>query len=57
MEFIFIGGGMLVLALVVYELIEGIYASGVWNGDDEEIFAPLALFSLLAFIAGLSYFG
>ena len=56
MEFVFIVGGIIV-ALAGYELLEGIFASGVFNGDDEEIFSPIAIFSLLAFIAGLSYFG
>lgn len=46
-----------ILILAGYELFEGIFASGVFNGDDEEIFSPLAILSLLAFIAGLSYFG
>ena len=54
--FIFIAAGLIV-ALAGYELIEGIFASGAFDGDDEEIFAPLALLSLLAFLAGLSYFG
>ena len=54
--FIFIAAGA-VVALAGYELIEGIFASGAFDGDDEEIFAPLALFSLLMFLAGLSYFG
>ena len=40
-----------------YELIEGVVASIKLDGDDEEIFAPLAIFCLLAFLAGLSYFG
>ena len=51
-----------VIAIIVggvagYELIEGIVAGIKLDGDDEEIFAPLAIFSLLAFLAGLSYFG
>ncbi len=54
--FVFIAAGVIV-ALAGYELIEGIFASGAFDGDDEEIFAPIALFSLLAFLAGLSYFG
>ena len=54
--FIFIAAGV-IIALAGYELLEGIFASGAFDGDDEEIFAPLALFSLLAFLAGLSYFG
>ena len=55
-EFIIIAAGI-VIALAGYELIEGIFASGAFDGDDEEIFAPIALLSLLAFLAGLSYFG
>ena len=43
--------------LAGYELIEGIVAGIKLDGDDEEIFAPIAIFSLLAFLAGLSYFG
>jgi len=46
-----------ILILAGYELFEGIFASGAFNGDDEEIFSPLAILSLLAFVAGLSYFG
>lgn len=56
MELVFIGAGI-IIALAGYELIEGIFASGTFNGDDEEIFSPIALFSLLMFVAGLSYFG
>lgn len=56
MEFVIIGAGI-IIALAGYELFEGIFASGAFNGDDEEIFAPIAVFSLLAFVAGLSYFG
>ena len=51
-----------IIAIIVggvagYELIEGVIAGIKLDGDDEEIFAPLAIFSLLAFLAGLSYFG
>tara|TARA_B100000282_G_scaffold236432_1_gene178918 strand:- start:261 stop:521 length:261 start_codon:yes stop_codon:yes gene_type:complete len=55
-ELVFIGAGI-IIALAGYELLEGIFASGTFNGDDEEIFSPIALFSLLMFVAGLSYFG
>ena len=55
-ELIIIGAGI-IIALAGYELLEGIFASGTFNGDDEEIFSPIAIFSLLAFVAGLSYFG
>ena len=55
-ELIIIGAGI-IIALAGYELLEGIFASGTFNGDDEEIFSPIAIFSLLMFIAGLSYFG
>jgi hypothetical protein len=55
-ELIIIGAGLIV-ALAGYELLEGIFASGTFNGDDEEIFSPMAIFSLLMFVAGLSYFG
>tara|TARA_R100000030_G_C3156174_1_gene99490 strand:- start:278 stop:463 length:186 start_codon:yes stop_codon:yes gene_type:complete len=54
---LFIIGVGLVVALAGYELLEGIFASGTFNGDDEEIFSPMAIFSLLMFVAGLSYFG
>ena len=58
MEYVVFG----VIAIVVggfagYELIEGIDAGIKLDGDDEEIFAPLAIFLLLAFMAGLLYFG
>lgn len=56
MELIIIAAGLIVV-LAGYELLEGIFASGTFNGDDEEIFSPIAIFSLLMFIAGLSYFG
>lgn len=56
MEFIIIGM-CIVVVFTGYVLFEGIFASGAFNGDDEEIFAPIAVFSLLAFVAGLSYFG
>ena len=56
MELIIIAAGLIV-ALAGYELLEGIFASGTFNGDDEEIFSPMAIFSLLMFVAGLSYFG
>ena len=56
MELFIIGVGI-VIALAGYELLEGIFASGVFHGDDEEIFSPIAIFSLLMFVAGLSYFG
>jgi len=55
-ELIIIGVGIVVV-FAGYELFEGIFASGAFNGDDEEIFAPIAVLSLLAFVAGLSYFG
>jgi hypothetical protein len=55
-ELIIIAAGLIV-ALAGYELLEGIFASGTFNGDDEEIFSPMAIFSLLMFVAGLSYFG
>ena len=58
MEYVVFG----VIAIVVggvagYELIEGVIAGIKLDGDDEEIFAPLAIFSLLLFMAGVSYFG
>ena len=54
---LFIIGVGIVVALAGYELLEGIFASGTFNGDDEEIFSPMAIFSLLMFVASLSYFG
>ena len=57
MEYFFLGMIALVAGLAAYELIEGILAGIYLNGDDEEIFSPMAIFSLLLFIAGLSYFG
>ena len=34
----------IIVALAGYELLEGIFASGTFNGDDEEIFSPMAIF-------------
>ena len=56
MELFIIALGI-IIAVTGYELLEGIFASGVFHGDDEEIFSPIAIFSLLMFVAGLSYFG
>ena len=56
-ELIIIFGVMAIVIFAGYELFEGIFASGAFNGDDEEIFSPIAIFSLLMFLAGLSYFG
>ena len=50
-------GGMVVLGLVAWELFEGIWSLDMLDGDDEEWIAPIAMLSLLAWIAGLSYFG
>lgn len=57
MEFIIVAVVIIITGLAGFELFEGIFASGVFNGDDEEIFSPIAVFSLLIFLAGLSYFG
>ena len=58
MEYVVFGIIVIVVGgLAGYELIEGIVARTKLDGDDEEIFAPLAIFSLLLFLAGLSYFG
>ena len=57
-EYIIFGVIIIVVGgLAGYELIEGIVAGIKLDGDDEEIFAPIAIFSLLVFLAGLSYFG
>lgn len=56
MEF-FIGIGIVIIGLAAFELFEGFSAMINLDGDDEEIFAPIAVFCLLAFVAGLSYFG
>jgi len=50
-------GGVLVLGLVAWELFEGIWSLDMFNGDDEEWIAPLAMLSLIVWVAGLSYFG
>ena len=58
MEYIIFGIIVIVVGgLAGYELIEGIVAGIKLDGDDEEILAPIAIFSLLVFLAGLSYFG
>ena len=54
--FAIIGAG-LVLGLVVFELFEGVWSLDMLDGDDEEWIAPLAMLSLLIFLAALSYFG
>jgi hypothetical protein len=56
-EVIFVVGIIVVIAFVGFELLEGIWSLVAFDGDDEEWIAPLAIFSLLAFVAGLSYFG
>jgi len=56
-EVIFVIGIIVVIAFVGFELLEGIWSLVAFDGDDEEWIAPLAIFSLLAFVAGLSYFG
>ena len=58
MEYVVFGIIVIVAGgLAGYELIEGIIAGIKQDGDDEEIFAPIAVFSLLIFFVGLSYFG
>lgn len=58
MEYVVFGIIVIVAGgLAGYELIEGIIAGIKLDGDDEEIFAPIAVLSLLVFFAGLSYFG
>ena len=44
-------------AFVGFELLEGFWSLSTWNGDDEEWLAPLAVFSLLAYLGLLVYFG
>jgi len=50
-------GLVLVILFVGFELLEGLWSLTAFDGDDEEWIAPLAVFSLLAYVAGLSYFG
>ncbi len=50
-------GLVLVILFIGFELLEGLWSLTAFDGDDEEWIAPLAVFSLLAFMAGLSYFG
>ena len=57
MEYFFLGIFVVVFGLATYELIEGILAGFYLDGDDEEIIAPIAMFSLLIFMVGLSYCG
>ena len=58
MEYVVFGIIIVIVGGVAgYELIEGVIAGIKLDGDDEEIFAPLAIFSLLLFMVGLSYFG
>lgn len=60
MELIYVifGVGFVVTtAFIGFELLEGLSSIEAWDGTDEEWMAPLAVFSLLAFMAGLSYFG
>tara|TARA_R110000803_G_scaffold186854_2_gene249250 strand:- start:188 stop:376 length:189 start_codon:yes stop_codon:yes gene_type:complete len=56
-EIIFIIGIIIIVAFVGFELLEGVWALNAFDGGDEEWMAPLAIFSLLVFLAGLSYFG
>ena len=53
MELVFIAAGIIV-ALAGYELLEGIFASGAFDGDDEEIFSPMAIFSLTMLVTDFS---
>jgi hypothetical protein len=56
--YVIFGVGFIVTtAFVGFELLEGFWSLKTWDGTDEEWMAPLAVFSLLAFMAGLSYFG
>jgi hypothetical protein len=50
-------GSVVTIAFIGFELLEGLWSLTAFDGDDEEWMAPLAVFSLLAFMAGLSYFG
>ena len=55
MEYVVFGVIVIVVGgLAGYELIEGIVAGIKLDGDDEEIFAPIASFSLLVVLAVLS---
>ena len=58
MFYVFFGMALvLVILFVGFELLEGLWSLAAFDGDDEEWIAPLAVFALLAFMAGLSYFG
>ena len=60
MEMLYVLFGMglvLVILFVGFELLEGLWSLAAFDGDDEEWIAPLAVISLLLYMAGLSYFG
>ena len=56
--YVLFGMGLTVTLLFVgFELLEGLWSLSAFDGDDEEWIAPLAVLSLFAFVAGLSYCG
>ena len=50
-------GSVITIAFVGFELLEGLWSLTAFDGDDEEWMAPLAVFSLLAYLGALVYFG
>ena len=59
MEIIFVFfaiGIVLTVAFVGFELLEGLWSLNAFDGDDEEWIAPLAVFSLLAYLGAILYF-
>ena len=60
MEFLYVFfavGFIITTVFVGFELFEGFWALDACNGDDSEWIAPLAVFSLLAYLGLLVYFG
>jgi hypothetical protein len=56
--YVFFAMGFIVtIAFVGFELLEGFWSLGAYDGDDSEWIAPLAIFSLLAYLGLLVYFG
>ena len=53
----FVVGIVITVAFVGFELLEGFWSLNAFDGDDEEWIAPLAVFSLLAYLMAILYFG
>ena len=60
MEFLYVFfavGFIITTVFVGFELFEGFWSLNAYDGDDSEWIAPLAVFSLLAYLGLLVYFG